>query len=186
MFSTQYQPTTDQLTAHSFVVITLFIGLIFFTPGTQVNMYVSLIPVISEYWTDLSAAGWLLLLILGMGSQLIWVYRERHLVGTPCWKMCIIVYALDLYHMYVYELYYSKKLTSSCIIWYSNPSYYGDWLGKCTRLLIKKSGSESCGQEEAACGHIFSPMWQSQWVTYTDGSSKFLKCCSPTTITAFA
>ena len=28
-------------------------------------------PVILEHWTDLSAAGWLLLLIFGMGSQLI-------------------------------------------------------------------------------------------------------------------
>ena len=33
--------------------------------------YVLLIPVILEHWTDLSTAGWLLLLIFGMGSQLI-------------------------------------------------------------------------------------------------------------------
>ena len=57
--------------AHSFMVIRLFVGLIVFTPGTQLNIYVLSIPVILEHWTDLSAAGWLLLLIFGMGSQLI-------------------------------------------------------------------------------------------------------------------
>ena len=51
-----------------FVAIRPFVGLIVFTPGTQLNIYVLLIPVISENWTDLSAAGWLLLLIFGMGS----------------------------------------------------------------------------------------------------------------------
>ena len=40
-------------------------------PGTQLNIYVLLIPVISEHWTDLSTDGWPLLLIFGMGSQLI-------------------------------------------------------------------------------------------------------------------
>ena len=69
-----------ELTAHSFMAIRLFIGLIVFTPGTLLNIYVLSIPVILEHWTDLSAAGWLLLLILGMGSQLISFYRER-LVG---------------------------------------------------------------------------------------------------------
>ena len=41
------------------------------TPGTLLNIYVLLIPVILEHWTDISATGWLLLLIFGMGSQLI-------------------------------------------------------------------------------------------------------------------
>ena len=68
-----------------------------------------LIPVISEHWTDLGAANWLLLLTYGMSSQLIWFYRERLLGGAPYWKMCSVVYVLDLYHMYVYEVYYSKK-----------------------------------------------------------------------------
>ena len=49
----------------------LFVGLIIFTPGTLLNIYILLIPVISEHWTDIGAAGWLLLLIFGMGSQLI-------------------------------------------------------------------------------------------------------------------
>ena len=62
---------TCRLTAHSFVAIRLFVGLIVFTPGTLLNIYVLLIPVISEHWTDIGAAGWLLLLIYGMGSQLI-------------------------------------------------------------------------------------------------------------------
>ena len=62
---------TYRLIAHSFVAIRLFVGLIVFTPGTLLNIYVLLIPVILEHWTDLSAAGWLLLLIFGMGSQLI-------------------------------------------------------------------------------------------------------------------
>ena len=71
---------TYRLTAHSFVAIRLFVGLIIFTPGTLLNIYVLLIPVILEQWTDLSAAGWLLLLIFGMGSRLISFCRER-LVG---------------------------------------------------------------------------------------------------------
>ena len=40
----------------------------------------------------------------------MWFNRERLLGGAPYWKMCSIVYALDLYHMYVYEVYYSKKM----------------------------------------------------------------------------
>ena len=61
-----------QTTAHSFVAIKLFVGIIVFTPGTLLNIYVLLISVISENGTDLSAAGWLvLLLIFGMGSQLV-------------------------------------------------------------------------------------------------------------------
>ena len=62
---------TYRLTAYSSVVIKLFIGFIVFTPGTQLNTYVLLISVISKHWTDLNAAGWLLLLIFGMSSQLI-------------------------------------------------------------------------------------------------------------------
>ena len=62
---------TYRLIAHSFVAIRLFVGLIVFTPGTLLNIYVLLIPVILEHWTDLSTASWLLLLIFGMGSQLI-------------------------------------------------------------------------------------------------------------------
>ena len=38
-----------RLTVHSFVAIGLFVGLIVFTPGTQLNIYVLLIPVISEH-----------------------------------------------------------------------------------------------------------------------------------------
>ena len=53
------------------MAVRLFVGLIVFTPGTQLNVYILLIPVILEHWTDLSVAGWLLLLIFGMGSQLI-------------------------------------------------------------------------------------------------------------------
>ena len=63
---------TYRLTAHSFVAIKLFVGIIVFTPGTQLNIYILLISVISENGADLSAAGWLLLqLIFGMGSQLM-------------------------------------------------------------------------------------------------------------------
>ena len=62
---------TYRLIAHSFVAIRLFVGLIVFTLGTLLNIYVLLIPVLLEHWTDLSTAGWLLLLIFGMGSQLI-------------------------------------------------------------------------------------------------------------------
>ena len=34
----------------TFVIIRLFIGLIVLTPGTQLNIYILLIPVISEHW----------------------------------------------------------------------------------------------------------------------------------------
>ena len=47
---------TYRLTAHSFMAIRLFVSLIIFTPGTLLNIYVLLIPVILEHWTDLSAA----------------------------------------------------------------------------------------------------------------------------------
>ena len=43
----------------SFVAIRLFVGLFLFTPGTQLSIYVLLIPIISEHWTDLSATSWL-------------------------------------------------------------------------------------------------------------------------------
>ena len=46
------------------------------------------------------------------------------------------------------------------------------------------SGSESQGQEEAACIHVIKPMRPLQWVIYMDGSSKFLKCCSSADVTA--
>ena len=49
---------------------------------------------------------------------------------------------------------------------------------------IKMSGSESRGQEEAACMHVIRPMRPLQQVIYTDGSSKFLKCCGLAAITA--
>ena len=62
---------TYRLTAHSFVTIRLIVGLIVFTPGTQLNIYILLIPAISEHWTDLSAAGWLLLLIYEIGFLLM-------------------------------------------------------------------------------------------------------------------
>ena len=90
----------------------LFVGLIVFTPTrTLLNIYVLLIPIILEHWTDLSAAGWLLLLIFGMGSQLIWFYRERLVGGALYWKMCSVVYALDLYScMYMYEVITVKKV----------------------------------------------------------------------------
>ena len=94
----------------SFVAIRLFVGLIVFTPGTPLNIYVLLIPVISEHWIDLSAAGWLLLLIFGMGSQLIWFYRERLVGGALYWKMCSVVCVLDLFScMYMYEVITVKK-----------------------------------------------------------------------------
>ena len=55
---------TYRLTAHSFVAISLIIGLIIFTPGTQLSIYILLIPVILEHWPDSSSAGWPQLLIL--------------------------------------------------------------------------------------------------------------------------
>ena len=42
-------------------------SLIIFTPGTQLNIYVVLIPVISEHWADSSVVVWLQLWIIGMG-----------------------------------------------------------------------------------------------------------------------
>ena len=47
---------------------------------------------------------------------------------------------------------------------------------------IKTHGSESRGQEEAACMRVFWPTRPLQWVIYTDGSSKILKCCNSATI----
>ena len=47
---------------------------------------------------------------------------------------------------------------------------------------IKTHGSESRGQEEAACPRIFRSMRPLQWVIYIDGSSKYLKCCNSASI----
>ena len=52
--------------------------------------------------------------------------------------------------------------------------------------LIKVSGSELWGQEEAPCMHVFRSTRPLQWAICTDGSSKFLKCCSSATLTAIA
>ena len=52
------------------------------------------------------------------------------------------------------------------------------------QFIIKMSGSESWGQEEAACMHVFRPMQPLQWVIYMYHQSKFLKCCSSAAITA--
>ena len=53
-------------------------------------------------------------------------------------------------------------------------------------IKIKTSGGESRGQEAAACMRIISPTQPLQRVIYTDGSSKFLKCCGLAAITAIA
>ena len=53
----------------------------------------------------------LLLLIFGMGSQLIWFYRERLVGGALYWKMCSVVYVLDLFSCtYMYEVITVKKI----------------------------------------------------------------------------
>ena len=69
---------TYRLIAHSFVAIRLFVGLIVFTPGTLLNIYVLLIPVILEHWTDLSAAGYLPLSVARLVE-----------LPTPYWKHLI-------------------------------------------------------------------------------------------------
>ena len=51
-------------------------------------------------------------------------------------------------------------------------------------IEIKMRGSESQSQE-AECTHVFRPTRPPQWVIYTDGNSKCLKCHSPVTITAY-
>ena len=51
---------------------------------------------------------------------------------------------------------------------------------------IKMSGSESRGQEEAACMRDIRPMRPLQQVIYMDGSSKILKRCGLAAITAIA
>ena len=43
-----------------------------------------------------------------------------------------------------------------------------------TNYIIKMRGSESWGQQEAACVHILRAMRPLQWVIYTDGRSNFL------------
>ena len=53
-------------------------------------------------------------------------------------------------------------------------------------ITIKMSGSELQGQEEAACTCVFRSMQPLQQIIYTDGSSKFLKCCNIAAITAIA
>ena len=53
--------------------------------------------------------------------------------------------------------------------------------------IIKIHGSESQGQEGAACIQVFWPTQPTQWVIYMDGNSKVLKCCkSATTVVLLA
>ena len=40
------------------------------------------------------------------------------------------------------------------------------------------SGSESRGQEEAACMRVFRPTRPLQRVIYKDGNCKIIKCCN--------
>ena len=47
--------------------------------------------------------------------------------------------------------------------WYRNTQWW---------VLIKTSGSESRGQEEAASTHVFRPMWPLQWVVRPRRGSK--------------
>ena len=58
---------TYRLTAHSFMAIKLFVGLIIFTPGTLLKICF----VNPCKFRTLDRFKWLLLLIFGMGSQLI-------------------------------------------------------------------------------------------------------------------
>ena len=69
-----------------------------------------------------------------------------------------------------------KKVQPSKVELYLEVNTWTDWR---QQGLIKKSGSESRGQEEAAYMQVIRPMRPLQWVIYMHGSSKFLKCCSP-------
>ena len=69
------------------------------------------------------------------------------------------------------------RAASKCMVisnsysrWYSTPMI-APWLALIT-MKIKTSGSESRGQEEAACMRVFRPTRPLQWVIYMDGSSK--------------
>ena len=88
------------------------------------------------------------------------------------WMVAIYVY------IRLSEYMYSNKL--SCLA----SSQF--WEVSSHTTVIKTSGSESRGQEEAACIRILRPMRPLQWVICTDGRSKFLKCCSSAAITAIA
>ena len=60
------------------------------------------------------------------------------------------------------------------------------WVKSSHALCIKTSSSEQRGQEEVASTCVFRPMRPLQCVIYTDGWSKFLKCCSSAAVTATA
>ena len=75
---------------------------------------------------NLSTAGWLLLQIFGMNSQLIWFCRERLLGGVPYWKMCSAVYVLDLYRIYMCMKFITVKKVKSSFSLY-NGAYIWEW-----------------------------------------------------------
>ena len=54
--------------------------------------------------------------------------------------------------------------------------------------VIKTSGSESRGQEEAAYASVFAGLrdYYGELFTRPGGRSKFFKCCTPAAITAIA
>ena len=133
---------TYRLTAHSFVAIRLTVGIIVFTPGTQLNIYVLSISVTSEHWKNSSAAGWLQLLIFGMGFQLMWFYMERLLNGALYWKMYSIVYAVDLYCMCMRFITVNEYVTM-----YLLPSFGNHWIIS----LLSSSMSITCITNDDFC-----------------------------------
>ena len=63
-----------------------------------------------------------------------------------------------------------------CIKVYLQRGNYLKWVT--FMAIIKMSSGESWSQGEAACMHVFMPMWPLQWIIYMDGNSKTLKCCT--------
>ena len=131
-----------------------------------------------------------------------------HLQGYSYFIICSYVYLYVPYNNCLLQGYY--KLETAMDLWSFLPcfdllqnckhivatlkqlimlSLYGFYIWDIDNIRIwisETSGSELRGQEEAACVHVFRPMRPLQWVIYIEDRSKFLKCCSSTTIMAIA
>ena len=73
-----------RLTAHSFVILRFVVGLIIFTAGTQLNIYITFVNPCNFKTLDRFKRSWLVIqqLISGMDCQLTCYYRERFMASA--------------------------------------------------------------------------------------------------------
>ena len=101
----------------------------------------------------------------------------RIYIGHICTQNLALFLNFNLQYLLKYKCYYNAIFMPYSQINKQAQKVYRTW--------IKTSGSESRGQEEAACAR--HQAYTTTTVSYyTDESSNFLKCCSSAAVTAIA